>query len=244
MVVFAIRLQELAGIDVVSDGGWRRTHYTDEFLERIGGFRPVRRFMHQGEERYWHRDYSAGAYPTVEHFLDHCAVVLAREAKAVEEAGIGIVQIDDPALTYLCDRRLTSGEKIHDERLHREWDAERELPRAVEAINRVTEGLCTEVHLHYCHSVYHLMSDVTGEVSDLSLLPKGLGMGVIDVRQEATPPLKEVVSLASRAVEILGPDRIAQNPDCGFDPGAAEPPSIDEAFGKLKLLSAAAAVLR
>jgi 5-methyltetrahydropteroyltriglutamate--homocysteine methyltransferase len=317
MVVFAIRLQELAGIDVVSDGEWRRTHYTDEFLERIGGFAPARRFMHQGEEktalvavdripdrgpvfaddarflaahaekatkfalpspfliavRYWHRDHSAGAYPTMEHFLDHCAAVVAKEAAAVAEAGIDVVQIDDPALTYFCDRRLTSGERIHDDRLDRKWDAARELPRAVEAINRVAEGLRAEVHLHCCHSVYHRMSDVsgdykpllpyleranvdrlnlefaytgTGDVSDLALLPRGmnLGMGVIDVRREAMPVLDDVVMLVSKAVDTLGADRIALNPDCGFAPGATEPPTIDEAFGKLKLLSAAAAVLR
>jgi 5-methyltetrahydropteroyltriglutamate--homocysteine methyltransferase len=86
----------------------------------------------------------------------------------------------------------------------------------------------------------------TGDVSDLTLLPPGidLGMGVIDVRREAMPRLDEVTALVSKAVEVLGPDRIALNPDCGFAPGAAEPPSIDEAFGKLKLLAAAAAVLR
>ena len=44
MAAFAIRLQEEAGIDVISDGEWRRIHYTDEFLERIGGFEPVRKF--------------------------------------------------------------------------------------------------------------------------------------------------------------------------------------------------------
>ena len=38
MVRFAIQLQELAGLDVVSDGEWRRSQYTDEFLERVGGF--------------------------------------------------------------------------------------------------------------------------------------------------------------------------------------------------------------
>jgi 5-methyltetrahydropteroyltriglutamate--homocysteine methyltransferase len=65
------------------------------------------------------------------------------------------------------------------------------------------------------------MSDVTGGVSDLSLLPRGpdLGMGVIEVRREATPLLDDVVALVSKAVEVLGPDRIALNPDCGFAPG-------------------------
>src|SRR5215472_4290465 len=51
-VRFAIRLQEIAGLDVVSDGEWRRTQYIDEFLDRIGGFEPCRRFEHAGEVKY------------------------------------------------------------------------------------------------------------------------------------------------------------------------------------------------
>src|SRR5438477_6347867 len=49
MVIFAIRLQEQAGIDVISDGEWRRRHYVGEFLQRVGGFERVRKFEHQGE---------------------------------------------------------------------------------------------------------------------------------------------------------------------------------------------------
>lgn len=37
LVIFAIRLQEQAGLDVISDGEWRRIHYLDEFLHRVGG---------------------------------------------------------------------------------------------------------------------------------------------------------------------------------------------------------------
>src|SRR5262245_65871003 len=44
MVTFAIRLQEQAGLDVISDGEWRRVHYVDEFLQRIGGFERIRPF--------------------------------------------------------------------------------------------------------------------------------------------------------------------------------------------------------
>src|SRR5262245_49603900 len=51
MVVFAIRLQEQAGLDVVSDGEWRRTHYVGEFLTRVGGFERIRKFEHQGETK-------------------------------------------------------------------------------------------------------------------------------------------------------------------------------------------------
>ena len=51
-VRFAIRLQETAGLDVVSDGEWRRTQYIDEFLDRIGGFERSRRFEHAGEVKF------------------------------------------------------------------------------------------------------------------------------------------------------------------------------------------------
>ena len=45
--------------------------------------------------RYWHEDYSRDAYPTLEHFLDHLAEVLAREVRALVEAGLDIIQLDD-----------------------------------------------------------------------------------------------------------------------------------------------------
>ena len=51
-VIFAIRLQEQAGLDVISDGEWRRIHYLDEFLHRVGGHAPVRPFEHQGEQKF------------------------------------------------------------------------------------------------------------------------------------------------------------------------------------------------
>src|SRR5437867_11220963 len=50
-VRFAIRLQEQAGLDVVSDGEWRRSQYIREFLDRVGGFERCRRFSHQGETK-------------------------------------------------------------------------------------------------------------------------------------------------------------------------------------------------
>jgi 5-methyltetrahydropteroyltriglutamate--homocysteine methyltransferase len=318
MVIFAIRLQEQAGIDVVSDGEWRRRHYIGEFLTRVGGFERVRKFEHQGETkltdvvvgrmsapepvfradaeflvrntdrctkfalpspfliaiRYWHRDYSAAAYPTFETFLEHLTEILAAEARALADAGVDVIQLDDPALTYFCDRRLTSGAgDIHDERLRREWDIDRQFPQAIAAINRITDGLAAEVHLHCCHSVYKRQSDVvgdytpilprlgeakidrinlefayqgTGHVDDLKLLPPQLavGMGVVDVRGATLQTVEQIESIAEAGARIVEPDRIALNPDCGFAPDAGEPPTIDEAFEKLSRLAAAARRVR
>jgi len=317
LVRFAIRLQELAGTDVISDGEWRRTHYVGEFLTRVGGFEKVRRYEHQGEVkfsdvvvrrmsaaepmfaadarflvehtdrctkfalpspfliaiRFWHEAHSRDAYPTYQHFMDHLAEILAREARAIAAAGIDVIQIDDPALTYFCDRQLMSGESSHDERLRRDWDIDRQFPQALAAINAITEGLPVEVHLHCCHSVYKRRSDVvgdykpilprlaeakvdrvnlefaypkTGDLSDLALLPAhlGVGMGVVDVRSEELQSVEAIEALGAAGAGIVSPARIALNPDCGFAPGAGEPPTIDEAYEKLSRLSAAAARLR
>jgi 5-methyltetrahydropteroyltriglutamate--homocysteine methyltransferase len=316
MVRFAIHLQELAGLDVVSDGEWRRVQYIREFLLRISGFERVRQYEHQGERkvtevvvrrmyeaepvfaadasflaantdrvtkfalpspfliavRYWHPEHSREAYPTLEHFLDHLAEVPAREAQALVAEGIDIVQIDDPALTYFCDADLMAG-RTHDERLRRNWNIERELPRALAAIHRVALDLSAETHLHCCHSVYKRRSDVlgdykpllpylrdlkvdrvnlefaypaTGDASDLRLLPAHLsvGMGVVDVRGETPQTVEQIAALARAGLSILPAERIALNPDCGFAPDAGEPPSLDEAYEKLRRLAAAARVLR
>jgi 5-methyltetrahydropteroyltriglutamate--homocysteine methyltransferase len=316
LVLFAIRLQELAGLDVVSDGEWGRSQYIREFLERAGGFERCRRFTHQGETkmtevvvrrmaprgpvfaddarflaehtervtkfalpspfliavRYWHEDYSREAYPTVAHFLEHLAEILAGEARAAASAGIDIIQLDDPALTYFCDARLMAGE-THDERLRRAWDIDRQFPEAVAALNHIATGLQAEVHLHCCHSVYKRRSDVTGnyrpilprlaqakvdrvnlefaypgtgDVRDLELLPGHLaiGLGVVDVRSERLQSVEEMEELAVAATQFVPPARIALNPDCGFAPDAGEPPTIDEAYEKLCRLVAAAKRLR
>jgi len=317
MVIFAIRLQEQAGLDVISDGEWRRVHYVEEFLQRVGGFEKIRRYEHAGEKklllvstgrmqapepvfvrdaqflaghtdrvckfalpspfligiRYWHEDYSRQAYPTVQHFMEHLTTILAAEAKALAGAGIDIVQLDDPALTYFCDRRLMDQGETHDERLRRAWDTDRQVAEAVSYINTIFSGLEAETHLHCCHSVYKRRSDVTGNYepllprlrnaqidrlnlefayhdvgvpSDLKLLPDGIGvgMGVVDVRSARLQEIDEIASIAAAGAELISPERIALNPDCGFAPDFGEPPSIDEAFEKLCRLSAAAQRLR
>jgi 5-methyltetrahydropteroyltriglutamate--homocysteine methyltransferase len=319
LVRFAIRVQEIAGLDVVSDGEWRRSHYVGEFLQRVGGFENVRKFTHQGETkytkvvvsrmsakdsvfkadaeflaknttrntkfaipspfliaiRYWHQDYSTKAYPTLQHFIDHLAEMLAAEVTALVAAGIDIIQLDDPALTYFCDRRLTSTGDSHDERLRRDWNIDQQFPQAVAAINRIAQAAAgkAEIHLHCCHSVYKRQSDVTGDykpilprlkdanidrinlefayrgtgnIDDLALVPAHIdvGMGVIDVRSEKIQSVEEIQELALAGTKILPPSRIALNPDCGFAPDAGEPPTIDEAYEKLRRMVIAAKNLR
>jgi 5-methyltetrahydropteroyltriglutamate--homocysteine methyltransferase len=223
--------------------------------------------------RKWHPDYSADAYPTLNDYMEHVTELLALEARALAETGVDIIQLDDPALTYFCDRRLTGESETHDDRLRREWDIERQAPEAIAAINRIAEGLPVEVHLHCCHSVYKRQSDVqgdykpilpflknaridrvnlefayhgTGTANDLELLPDSLcvGMGVVDVRGEELQTVEEIESIGAAGAAIIDPGRIALNPDCGFAPDYGEPPSVDEAYQKLCNLAEAAGRLR
>jgi 5-methyltetrahydropteroyltriglutamate--homocysteine methyltransferase len=317
LVLSAIRLQEEAGLDVVGDGEWRRTHYVREFLRRIGGFERCRTYRLHGElrttevcvrrmeprgpvfaedarflvrnarratkfalpspfliaVRYWSAEHSARAYPTAEHFLEHLAAVLRGEAEALVDAGVDVVQLDDPALTYFCDPDLAAGRGSGDERLARRFDAGSDLSAALDAIREVARGLRAEVHLHCCHSVHRRRSDVTGNyrpllphlaragvdrvnlefafprtghLTDLELLPPGLmvGLGVVDVRTEAPQGVEEIEALGSAGAARVDPARIALNPDCGFAPDAGEPPSLAEAREKLGRLCQAASRLR
>src|SRR5208337_584598 len=87
--------------------------------------------------RYWDERHSRAAYPTRESFMEHLAAIVKKEARGLVEEGIDIVQLDDPALTYFCDPRLTSGATIHDERLDKEWNPDKEVPFAVGLLNTV-----------------------------------------------------------------------------------------------------------
>jgi 5-methyltetrahydropteroyltriglutamate--homocysteine methyltransferase len=49
-IPFAVGLQETAGIDILSDGEWRREGYFQVFYERVAGFQPD---LIQGRTRLW-----------------------------------------------------------------------------------------------------------------------------------------------------------------------------------------------
>lgn len=315
-VVFAIRLQEQAGMDVVSDGEWRRAHYLNEYLMRIGGFECVRPFQHHGQTkltwvcngrirhrkpvftrdakflvkharhatkfalpspflvamRLWDAKFTTPFYPTLEDLMNDVADTLAVEARSLDAIGVDVIQLDDPALTYYCDEEFVKG-LGHDSRINMSRGISERVPAAVAAINRITKGLRAEVHLHCCHSVFKRGSDVkgsykpileyfndlkidrlnlefayrdTGEAADLAKIPAkiGAGVGILDVRSERVQTVEEMVSLGRECLKHIAAKRVAFNPDCGFAPDSGEPPTIDEAFTKLKNMCDAVRQLR
>lgn len=119
-------------------------------------------------------------------------------------------------------------------------------PLAAAGINRVLEGVRTEKAVHLCYGNYggqtiqqgayekliaflnaleadHLVLEIARRPShELELLREvkpalGLGIGVIDIKDNEVESADEVARRIARAVEVLGEDRIQYvHPDCGF----------------------------
>ena len=53
-----------------------------------------------------------------------------------------------------------------------------------------------------------------------------------------------IVERVEKAVEVVGAERIALNPDCGFAPGSAARVDLDEVYLKLRNQAQAAKQLR
>ena len=86
-----------------------------------------------------------------------------------------------------------------------------------------------------------------GPVEVLGRLPPGalLGFGAVNPRTEEVEDPQAVAARARRVAEILGPERVMLNPDCGFGTFAERPVNdADTARRKLDSLVAAAAILR
>ncbi|MGL4270225.1 MAG: 5-methyltetrahydropteroyltriglutamate--homocysteine S-methyltransferase, partial [Plesiomonas sp.] len=151
------------------------------------------------------------------------ALALRDEVADLEQAGIGIIQIDEPALREGLPLR----------------DAERAeyLTWAVDAF-RITAGCAaddTQIHTHMCYCEFNDVMDsiaaldadvITIETSrsDMDLLdafehfayPNEIGPGVYDIHSPNIPPVDWIQDLLRKAAEKIPPARLWVNPDCGL----------------------------
>ncbi|MBB5872934.1 5-methyltetrahydropteroyltriglutamate--homocysteine methyltransferase [Allocatelliglobosispora scoriae] len=155
--------------------------------------------------------------------LDQVGAAIRDEVADLEAAGIGIIQVDEPALRELLPlRRAEQAEYLA-------W--------AVGAYRVATSGAAdrTQIHTHLCYSnaaevldaIDALDADVTtiesarshGTILGVSGLPdfaRGLGPGVYDIHSPRVPGVEEVEKLIAAALAVLPADRVWVNPDCGL----------------------------
>jgi 5-methyltetrahydropteroyltriglutamate--homocysteine methyltransferase len=287
----ALKDQETAGVDVVSDGELRRDNDIDYFLARMPGVeiphiaktfyydyydayvrhpipvddesatlnlvedlrftqtytnRPVK-FSFTGPFSLARRVHNE-AYSSFDDLVMAFARILNREAKQLAEAGAAVLQIDEPFLAGYPE----------------------EVGLAVRAINQVyadIAGPTRAVHVCYGnryarpvwegHYEFLFPTILDAQVDqlvlefarkgydDLDLFKKystatlNLGLGVIDVKNPSPESPELIAARVRRALQVLPPDRLMINPDCGLRHLPAH-----SARAKLRAMSAGAARVR
>ncbi len=151
------------------------------------------------------------------------ALAMRAEVADLQAAGIGIIQIDEPALREGLPLRRA------------QWKAY--LDWATRAF-RVTAGAAadaTQIHTHMCYAEFNdilpaiaaLDADViTIETSrsDMALLdgfgafayPNGIGPGVYDIHSPRVPSSADIERLLRKAAQVIPPEHLWVNPDCGL----------------------------
>lgn len=151
------------------------------------------------------------------------ALALRDEVKDLEGAGIGIIQVDEPA--------LREGLPLH----RAAWPAY--LDWAVKAFRLATSTVTdtTQIHTHMCYcefedilpSIAALDADVISMESARSRMelleafrtqeyPNEIGPGVYDIHSPRVPSSDEMCELLTLALEVLRPEQLWINPDCGL----------------------------
>ncbi|MFE7404987.1 5-methyltetrahydropteroyltriglutamate--homocysteine S-methyltransferase [Isoptericola sp. NPDC057559] len=150
-------------------------------------------------------------------------LALRDEIADLEAAGIGIVQVDEPALRELLPLRRA------DQPAYLDW--------SVGSFRLATSGVeaATQVHTHLCYSEFGevigaidgLDADVTSVEaarSRMEIVPeladagysRGIGPGVYDIHSPRVPSAGEVTELLQLAVKSIDPALVWVNPDCGL----------------------------
>jgi 5-methyltetrahydropteroyltriglutamate--homocysteine methyltransferase len=151
------------------------------------------------------------------------ALALRDEVHDLEAAGIGIIQIDEPALREGLPLRRA--------------EQPRYLGWAVECFRIAAGGVAdaTQIHTHMCYSEFNAIIDAVAALdadvisiessrSRMELLdafarfryPNGIGPGVYDIHSPRVPGREEMADLLRRALRVLDPAQLWVNPDCGL----------------------------
>ena len=177
-----------------------------------------------------------------DHYPDRRTACLAlarevrKEVEALLEAGVRIIQIDEPALSVRPD----------------------ELPFAVEAMHLTVDGLAAYYVVHACfgafETIYPGLLDLPVDNLDLAIshsaldllgmfkkdpFTKDLSLGVLDVHSHTVEAAGDVQGRIRRGTSVLPADRIWVDPDCGL-----KTRTVEESRAKLSAMMAAVRAAR
>ncbi|HEX5858301.1 MAG TPA: 5-methyltetrahydropteroyltriglutamate--homocysteine S-methyltransferase [Microbacterium sp.] len=151
------------------------------------------------------------------------ALALRDEITDLEGAGIGIIQVDEPALRELLPL------KKRDQASYLDW--------SVGSFRLATAGAraATQVHTHLCYSEFGAVIDaIAGLDADVTSIEAArsrmevvtdvarsgfdhaVGPGVYDIHSPRVPSVDEVTELLARALAEIPQRQLWVNPDCGL----------------------------
>jgi 5-methyltetrahydropteroyltriglutamate--homocysteine methyltransferase len=168
-------------------------------------------------------------YPSRKDACLALAKVIHNEVKALAKAGAKIIQVDEPAISARPE----------------------ELPEfAVEAMDIVTKGVDAYFITHICYGAFDFIYpemlklsvdnfDLEMSNSELDLVElfreqpftKDISFGVVDVHSHAVEDQKLVEKRIRQALEVLKPEQLWIDPDCGLKTRTEE-----ESVEKLKVM--------
>ena len=160
---------------------------------------------------------------------DQVALALREEVADLEDAGIRVIQVDEPALRELLPLR--------------EADQAEYLSWSVRSFRLATSGVRpeTQIHTHLCYSEFNevieaidaLGADVTSIEAARSRMEvldgireegftRGIGPGVYDIHSPRVPSADELEELLRLAAGSVDGRHLWVNPDCGLKTRAYE----------------------
>ncbi len=154
---------------------------------------------------------------------EQLALAIRDEVSDLEKAGVGIIQVDEPAIREgLPLRKDRWGEYL-------DW--------AVYSFRVATSavGDQTMIQTHMCYSDFgDIMEQIQAMDADVNLIEAArsrmellhdwektgyvgdIGPGVYDIHSPRVPPTEEMAELLREAARVLRPEQIWVNPDCGL----------------------------
>lgn len=151
------------------------------------------------------------------------ALAIRDEVCDLERAGIGMIQIDEPAFREGLPLKRA------------QWDEYLEWASRAFRISASGVSDATQIHTHMCYSEFH---DILGAIASLdadvitietsrsgmTLLddfaafdyPNEIGPGVYDIHSPRIPSVEEMTALLDKALAVIPARRLWVNPDCGL----------------------------
>jgi 5-methyltetrahydropteroyltriglutamate--homocysteine methyltransferase len=166
------------------------------------------------------------------------ALAIRDEVADLEQAGIRIIQIDEPAFREGLPLRKA------------DWAAYLDWAVRVFKISAASVQDQTQIHTHMCYAEFNdilpaiaaMDADViTIETSRSAMelldgfgafnYPNQIGPGVYDIHSPRIPSVEAMCKLLERACEVIHPKQLWVNPDCGLKTRGW--PETEEALGRM-----------